>query len=176
VKAVFGSILIVCLILPVVGVWLHFGIEKASIQAQVKHTIKQGLPKSALTRFEFTPNEIAQLEWEHAKEFTHKGMKYDVVQTKKRGNVTILWCWKDHQESALYEKVKSLIASALIHHEERNDTKRFAQFYKSLFWQEVKPVISFRSAEAFLYGQNESCLFDEVLLTLDTPPPRPILS
>ena len=101
----------------------------------------QDIPREDLVHFKFTDAQLeTELDWEHSREFEYLDEMYDVVYREQIGATTHLWCWWDHEETALNKTVRDAVANSLQDHPaQKQDSERLTQFFKSLFVHSSQP-------------------------------------
>lgn len=131
-KNILGLFLFFTLLAPVIGTygWLQF--QKRAIRKQVKKEMILGMDLSELTLLKFSKAE--KLRWENVGEFEYKGQMYDVVGSEMAGDSITYWCWWDHEETQLDQKIKTLVNRILGNDTDSKEKKeRLIHYLKSLF-------------------------------------------
>jgi hypothetical protein len=126
--------LLVVLIAPAVLAvsWLHF--EKRQVKREVKWNMIAGLDNEELVLLKFTQVDSAKLRWEHDREFEHQGEMYDIVERQIKGDTTYYYCWWDHEETKLNQKLQSLLAEIWQSNSNKKEQEEhLIALYKSLF-------------------------------------------
>ena len=171
---ILSIILLLCLTLPIVGMFGWLRMKKRAVRKEVKHKLIAEVDKSELVLFKFTAEETAkQLEWEHSKEFEYRNEMYDVVQTETHGDTTYYWCWLDYKETALNRQLVDLTALALNKDpQHQNQKQKLTQFLQHLFVEEI-PLYAFLLVEK---AKAKSCTalhpFRSWSVTPPSPPPQ----
>jgi hypothetical protein len=76
----------------------------------------------------------ARLRWIHAREFEYNGKMYDVVEQEFSFDSVVYSVWADHAETQLNRQLESLLIKAMGGHpQNRDQQKRLADFFKSLY-------------------------------------------
>lgn len=134
-------ILILGLIVPLIISLIYIQYQKKQVKRAIKKSIIAGLDKKDLVYFEFSFQEKQKLRFEHAKEFEYQGQMYDIVFEEVRNDTVYYWCWHDHQETELNQKLYQLLSLALEHSQDNDVFKIF----KKLFYTE--PIVILASVE-----------------------------
>lgn len=170
---VAGTLLLFCLIAPLVATFACLHYQKAMVRKEVKHTIIAGIDKNELVLLRFTEEESkTRLRWEHSKEFEFLGQMYDVVEKEIKGDTTYYWCWLDNKETKLNKQLDGLVAKILGNNPYKKEKQeKLVEFIKNLFYighPEIS-VFSIQTKQNFLtYDESYSSVF----LTPPFPPPR----
>jgi hypothetical protein len=101
------------LVLPIWGSYLALRHAQYQVKRSVKQTLAHGLADSELVFMEFSFAEARNLGWKAPGEFKHKGHMYDVVRATSSDGRVQLWCWWDHEDSALEQQLDRLVRAAL---------------------------------------------------------------
>jgi hypothetical protein len=126
------GLLVVCLFLALFGVWKFY--ELKSHRKEIGKQILEGIPIENLTHLSFDDKELAQLEWEHSKEFEYKNQMYDVVSAELINGRIHYWCWLDDKESEMHSNFQQLVAKFLGTDQQRNSEKEaIGKLLSSLF-------------------------------------------
>jgi hypothetical protein len=112
-KSLSAVALILVLSLPAWGGYLGLRLQQQSVKRAVKHTLERGLTDSELVHWSFSPAEARALDWEDAREFKHQGHMYDIVRAAFVAGRVELWCWWDHEESVLEQRLERLVRAVL---------------------------------------------------------------
>ena len=103
-KIFFGSVfLVVFLFAQLLG--LHFW-RFQQLVAKVEASICK--IDSDLVKLTFCQTDIKTLNWEDEKEFSFKGLMYDVVNTSVNGDSTTFMCYADEKETWIVHKIKEM--------------------------------------------------------------------
>ncbi len=131
----------------------------------------EGIAEEELTLLTFSKREASTLlDWEHPKEFEYRGQMYDVVKQYSSKDSLYYWCWPDHKESQLNQELAALTELLFNRNPQRQTNKeQVAVFFKSLFFQEVKPY----SIKLLHIAQAWASFSPEIPLFLTAPPPCP---
>jgi hypothetical protein len=113
------------------------------VRKEVKRKIIAGLDRDDLFLVALTQEESQiELRWEHSKEFEYKGQMYDIVETEWKDGVIYYWCWWDHEETSLNQKLNKLAAHAFdTSDRKQQQEKKLSYFYQSLYFQETSTDI-----------------------------------
>ncbi len=137
-RKVFGILFSVLLFAPATSTFIWLQHKKYLIKYEIKQQIIKGLDKSELSLFRFTDWELENtLEWEDDHEFEYKGMMYDIVEKSRQGNITLIWCWEDKEETKINNSIKS-IADNLLGNDKESQQRHtsLTNFFKTLYSSE----------------------------------------
>jgi hypothetical protein len=112
-RALSAVALILVLVLPIWGSYLGLRQQQRTVKRAVKHSLERGLADSELVHWRFSPAEARALDWKDAREFKHQGHMYDIVRAALVAGRVELWCWWDHEESVLEQRLEHLVRVAL---------------------------------------------------------------
>lgn len=123
---------------PAIATYSWLQQYKKDVKKEVKRKMIAGIDKNQLDYFEFATQEInTKIRWEHAREFEYNSQMYDVVEKKTNGKKTLLWCWKDSEETILNQKLQKLFSFVFNHDSKSKDKEnKLFSFYKTLYFQE----------------------------------------
>lgn len=133
--------LIFCLIVPFITSLSYIQYQRKQVKKAIKKSIIAGLDKKELVCLKFSLHEKQKLHFEHAKEFEYQGQMYDIVFEEVHKDTVTYWCWHDHQETELNQKLNQLLKLALEHSQDNDLFKIF----KKLFY--LEPTVIFTSVE-----------------------------
>ena len=175
-KKLIPTILLGIILFQIVGFTIYFNIEKAAIKKQLKTYIKEGVPKTQLKRFEFTPQEFSKLLFtKKKKEFKIKDSYFDIVYSKKLPNGNIfLECVDDKQETILFKNLAENVNYNLSDQKPNSPLKIVFSilqlpFIESQTSYEIEiNFISDKQKDFFYYLENKSLTKFQV----QTPPPN----
>lgn len=174
-RKVFGILFSVLLFAPATSTFIWLQHKKYLIKYEVKEQIIKGLDKSELSLLRFTDWELEnKLDWEDDHEFEYKGMMYDIVEKKKQGNITLIWCWADKEETEINKSIKS-IADNLLGNDKESQQRQasLVHFLKTLYssdspeWRSSIPEPSELNFKPFLIAA-----YSEHISSLDRPPAK----
>ena len=132
-------LLLFCFGAPFYGTCFFLQHQKHVVKKEIKRQIIAGIDKKELVHLKFSGSELhAELYWEHEKEFEYAGEMYDVVEKITIGDTTHFWCWPDHQETGLNQKLRKLVNDNF-----KNDPNRHARVMEVTFDANGKPVFEF---------------------------------
>lgn len=153
------SILFICaLLFNVFGYFALFSLEKNRIQKEVKTRIKEGIPKTKLIAYVFTPTEFEDLHWtKPGKEFRLNGEMYDIIQVEIKGDSKIYWCYHDVAESKLFASLDSILQKQM------SGIPNGADETPSLSSIWIK-VYTFQAFESFISDLNIKQVLNPILL------------
>ncbi|MCB0637201.1 MAG: hypothetical protein KDC54_11315 [Lewinella sp.] len=166
--------LMLSLLLPFAGTsgWLIW--HRQQIKREVKARILAGVPASELVHFSFTPDQLAELRWEHEWEFVYQDQWFDVTRREIKGDTLHLWCWPDHAETALEHQLHALVDQALGRDTQRRERQaRLFEFGRTLFCQspaDLQLNTPFSPVKANLF--HYSAVRSRALAPPPSPPPR----
>jgi hypothetical protein len=120
----------------------YLKMERKAIRKTIKHKIIDGIDREELVLLVFQKNEInQQVKWKHSKEFQFKGEMFDVVEKEFANDSVYYWVWWDKQETALNQKVASLVRQNFAQNPYQNNKNQvITHFFKTLYFTE-KPTI-----------------------------------
>ncbi|MBX2943411.1 MAG: hypothetical protein KF860_13795 [Cyclobacteriaceae bacterium] len=109
------------------------------MRREVMGRIVAGLDKKELVLLKFTEKEKQEhLDWEHDLEFEFKGVMYDVVDTKVKGDTTYYWCWEDEAETIINNQLDDLVAMALGDDpQHKKNINKLHSFFQSLYFSPI---------------------------------------
>ena len=152
----------------------YLKMERKAIRKTIKHKIIDGIDKNELVLLVFQKNEInQQVKWKHSKEFQYKGEMYDIVETEFKNDSVYYWVWWDKEETALNQKVASLVRQNFAQNPYQNNKNQLiTTFFKTLFFHQEKTqrnlVLNDEIAHFTPYFQD----FSFWQQTPPTPPPK----
>jgi hypothetical protein len=132
------------------------------------------MPEDDLVLLKFSAQEASSaLKWEHAEEFEFRDEKYDVVRSEQKGDSIFYWCWHDHKETQLSNKLDDLIAQTFSNKKEDHQQRaRFNQFFKTLCFSQfdipIKSTSEQFNKQGFHYCYSFRCYIKELV----SPPPK----
>jgi len=80
--------------------------KKEQIHAKAEAFVAK--QKSELVSLSFHASEIEKLDWEDEKEFSFKGLMYDVISTSTNGDSTTFMCYADEKETWIVHEIEEL--------------------------------------------------------------------
>jgi hypothetical protein len=165
-----GILLFFCLVAPIASTYTFLHYQKKRIKKEVKHQIIAGINKDELVLLKFSEKESrSQLKWKHSKEFEYLAQMYDIVATEFKLDTIYYWCWLDNKETTLNKKLKVLAAFAFKQDSKNKENqKRIANFYKSLYYSEGSSWESIHKQ-----SQSLSYFYEFKYQPLYFPPPVP---
>ncbi|PLW94486.1 MAG: hypothetical protein C0592_02625 [Marinilabiliales bacterium] len=168
---ILGILLIGLLVLPLVGTWMYLSHQKALLKKDVKKMIISGMDDDELELLVFTPAQAEKLKWKHSKEFEYKGQMYDVVRKENRNGCIYYWCWPDHEETALNNKIERVLAKLFGNDtSEKEKSQNIHRFYQSLYFS-IIAIVDFSG-----YNMWQSLIYkdaENIGLGLCPEPPSP---
>lgn len=172
-KRILSIFLLTTLLFPVFGTLFLFKYQQKMLRREIKAQIVAGLDEEDLVLFVFSEKEKELLDWKHDKEFSFRGVMYDIVKQKNEHGNYYYWCWKDDKETTLHLKLEQLFANAYGKDSKNQQQKvQLNLFNKTLFIPVVenwKPIFSLVQIVPpnFHYFFSEKSLF----LPPNSPPP-----
>lgn len=148
----------------------HF--ERSKIHSRVNKEILNNLQKEDLTCIKFTIDNNSILNWENDHEFEYQGKMYDVVTFEMIDDVIYYYCWPDHDETALNQKMDDVLEMLLgTDNEDEEDKEVLAKLYKSLFPTSIDDFIFIDQTPeiSFEYYQAN---FSSLESSPPSPPPQ----
>lgn len=109
--------------------------QKHVIRKELKQNIIKGIDKEKLTLLKFaSADQPFMIKYFGAKEFAHKGEMYDIVEQSSVGDTIYFWCWWDHEETALNQKLDNLLVQCLSNEPIQSNTQvQLEKFFKGLY-------------------------------------------
>ncbi|CAN5239674.1 hypothetical protein BH09BAC1_BH09BAC1_03590 [soil metagenome] len=104
-------LLLLVLLFNTLGFYPVFKMHQYRVRREIKHQIKQGIPKEDLHPFALHISDVKALDWEggERKEFRHEGLMYDVVHEEIKGDSIYLLCVNDTEEDILFAQLDELV-------------------------------------------------------------------
>ncbi|HAQ38574.1 MAG TPA: hypothetical protein DCQ58_08705 [Saprospirales bacterium] len=145
--------------------------QKKQVKRAVKWKMIADIDKDELVLLKLSKNEqLTQLHWEHAREFSYKGEMYDIVYSKKTTDSSYYWCWWDHEETKLNKQLKNLVRQVFSHNPLKKDREnKLLNFYKNLYFPPQLIISSL--ANEFLNTSNNYTI--TLYSVCPNPPPKP---
>lgn len=171
-RTILGILLLSVLAAPLVGTHASLRQEKCRVKKEVKKRLMAGVDSADLVFFQFSKHDSETLlRWEHEREFEYEEQMYDVVKKIEQGDSILLWCWWDHEETALNKHLRQLLAKSQNNDPRRHEKeRRLVCFFLSLFFVEIPnahlPRISMEHV-----GTPPEC--DTLQSVAPPPPPSP---
>ncbi len=165
-----GILLLFCLIAPILSMFGWFYYQKEQVRKEVKQQILAGIPQEELTLLKFNPTDLyTKVRWKEENEIEFNHQMYDVVASKKDGDTTYYWCWRDNNETKINRYLNDLVANTMGHNpQNRNNQKRLTQFFKSLYFSKIIDSKYLETRKIKKYSPNT---FE--YLSTSFPPPVP---
>lgn len=151
---------------------MYLALKKYVVQKTFNERYERSSDKTDLIHFRFSFDDVELIRWEHDREFEYEGQMYDVIEECRDGDSLDLWCWRDHQETLLGIRIKTLFKRCA--GPEDNPLQRV----KWVDWQEVKYLNDpMKVTQPFttieLYTFSGSANHDHQIYTdPPVPPPR----
>ena len=146
--------------------------QKHVIRKEIKQTIINGIDKEELTLLKFASSDLPfMIKYFGAKEFAHKGEMYDIVQQASVGDTMYFWCWWDHEETALNQKLDNLLVQCLSNEPIQSNTQvQLEKFFKGLYCTSVQEDSLLSDHDALVIGYSSICYSDIDISVLKGPP------
>ncbi|MCB0754958.1 MAG: hypothetical protein H6603_02180 [Flavobacteriales bacterium] len=171
-KRLISIFLVLCLILPMLGMFGWLQQRRKEVRREVKHQIIAGLERSELVLLTFTPEQHSKLKWKHSKEFEFEGEMFDIVETEVVDGVTQYWCWSDDEETALNKQLFELTNIALgLDPLQQKNKDNFQQYCKTLFYE---TPCDWRLNEGLILAElpQHNCTIASWKISPPLPPPE----
>jgi hypothetical protein len=91
------------MLLHTTSLYFVFHFSQRAIKREMKNYLSSHLQDAHITMFTFSLEDQKDIGWEGDDEFTINGQMYDVIQKKKDGNKTVVYCVQDKKETALVQ-------------------------------------------------------------------------
>lgn len=171
-KKLLTLLLLLIFIVPFVGLFHFYYIQKFRIRNEIKHSILNGIDRNKLVYFCFSKNYAQnQLEWEFGNEFEFENEMYDVVESKIKGDSVEYWCWWDKEETELNKLLHQLVAENIGNSPVNNHRiKHLKYLLKSLYSKDISKKPYFPHCEKHW---QETYLINYIPFDMDTPYPPP---
>ncbi len=175
-KRIIAISLLFILFAPVATIFLYLQYEKTVVRREVKWKMIAGLDQEELVLLKFSIEQTeTELRWEHSKEFEYKGQMYDIVSKVIIGDSIFYRCWWDHEETALNQKLKILVAKASDLDKNKHDAHLnlhvylFSFFYTEILdWQFIPSQKVLVVYQDFIHAKH----FTSLRISPPTPPPK----
>ena len=112
-KKVVLIFLVFAFLFELTGTVFIFKISQYAIRKEIKKKIKAGLAQEDLVIFSFSDKELADLNWEHSREFHFRGKMFDVVRRSDKNDQHVLYCISDDQESRLFADLDNITSKKM---------------------------------------------------------------
>ncbi|MCB0652870.1 MAG: hypothetical protein KDC85_16450 [Saprospiraceae bacterium] len=169
-----GILLVMTFLVPVLGTygWLHH--QKNVVREEVKSQILQGMDKKELVLLKLSQKEARiELKWKGPGEFKYKNQMYDVVESEMAGDSITYWCWWDHEETQLDQKLKTLVNHVLNNDTDGKEKKeRLIHYLKSLYCYTSTEVVFPTPPLMFTAFNFIADPYAILFLTPPAPPPK----
>jgi hypothetical protein len=110
---VLSLLLLFCLLAPLAATLFIVEEHRAHVKKEIKKKFIAAVGYQKLTKLAVSKQNEDRLKWHEEKEFEYLGEMYDVVKSETSGDTTYYWCWWDHEETDLNNKLEELVADAL---------------------------------------------------------------
>lgn len=156
-----------------VGYYFVFRILQEQIRSEVKDQLKQQIQENKLHLITIKETEARKLDWEReGKEFSYKGMMYDVVRTEKQEGAISYYCISDVEESHLFAMQYLLVEEHLAHSKKNNTAKKLLKnFLDKLFINKYSIEIELLKAVTLTILPFKESL-QSLALDVIAPPPK----
>lgn len=165
-------LLVGALLFPIVISYTAFLFYKYQVQEEVKALLAQTADEEQFILLKFSKDEAkTKLKWEDATEFEYNGQMYDVIKSFENGDSIFFWVWCDNEETSLKKHYHALLSNLLYNNtQQKENSKKLIDFFKTLFFQNVLLKIMITDEEAKIFVKNSSDYF--VYLSVLSPPPK----
>jgi hypothetical protein len=127
-------LLLLFFVAPAVTTLGVFRYQKMIIRKEAKQKIFAGIDKSELELFVFHSSDPFLNKLEPLGEFRLKGDMYDIVSMERQDDSVYLYCWHDHEETGLDEKLDDLVSLGMANNTtNRENQQRLDHFHQTLF-------------------------------------------
>lgn len=171
---ILGILLIGLLVLPFAGTWIYLSHLKTQLRKEVKHMIISAMNDEDLTLLVFTKKDVSGLKWKHSAEFEYKGQMYDVVRSEEKNGLIYYWCWHDHEETALNDKIEKVLNRLSgAGSQDKQKSQNIHRFYQSLYFSVLlKLELSENNSGLEIIYKNIESAIKGLYPEPPTPPPR----
>lgn len=165
-----GILFLFILTLPWLATYCWLSYRKMLVREAALEKMEAGNEQETPVRLTFSQKEaITKLNWEHDREFEFEQEMYDVISMDTVGQMVIIWCIKDHEETKINAQLSKLWQGIPI---DNKDFDRLDYFQKSLFWKNLPQpgwqiMTAINPAKGFLHTKLPS-----VFNTPPVPPPE----
>ena len=167
--------LILVLVLPVLGSYLGLRQQQRAVRRAAKHTMERGLSDAELVHWRFTPAEAAALDWkEEGREFKHQDQMYDIVRAAWIDGHLEFWCWWDHAESELEQRLARLVRYAMGGDPDpHSPAARWGDCFKRVYTPVASDLLApAPSAHTPVWARTRARMMDAPALAPPVPPPN----
>ena len=141
------------------------------VKREVKWLILNSLKKDDLVKLKFSKTEKENLKWEHSREFEFNGNMYDIVQSEVTPDSFTYFCYLDHAETKLNDRIDDAIKHIAGKHPQQNSTKdELSDFLKSLYCNEIE-ILDSSNKKVFHKSQFQYSTFELKCNSLQSSPP-----
>lgn len=106
-------------VIPFVGGHLFLQFSQEQHRSVTHEALENGAKDHELIFLVFTDQELAQIKWEHDKEFEWNGEMYDVASVGEKEGQKGYWCYKDHKDTRINLQKESLTLNAMSNHPDK---------------------------------------------------------
>ncbi|MDZ7897516.1 MAG: hypothetical protein U5N85_05755 [Arcicella sp.] len=171
------SIIFLSLIVMKIGGYFSFlKVQQLIFKEEAKEKIICHLPKEKLVKFSFSKQEFVNLDWEEdGREFYFNHNLYDIVRSEFDGKIHTLYCFSDHKETAVYDKIVELSDA---HNDELPQKNNMASFLNLLLLKYTIPPIFYLDNKATfvcispIKYANLKLSYSSIPTSLFIPPPN----
>jgi hypothetical protein len=155
------------------GYYLVFKVLQFQLREKMEQQIKKELPDVQLHVVKINKKDRVQPQWswfESDKEFSFRGIMYDVVRIKTTPDVNFYYCITDTEESGLSDKLDQLIQDDTSHSKKTNQLEKsnnklfFINTYASFTTEKIVP-----KKGTIIYMVKDA--FQSAALDIPVPPP-----
>lgn len=136
-----GCALVLVSIIAQLSVWPVHSMQRQAIRHEMKDRILAGLPESALTEFELTPEEYEQVDFvDGGRELRCEGVMYDIVRTGKNAQgMMVIEAARDDKETGLMADLGRLVQLCMDADEQGREQRQSVIGSWASFYREVVP-------------------------------------
>lgn len=138
------SIFLIIILLCAVGKLSYHYVQKFSIKLEIsKVNDITKVKNDRLVMLKFDTKEIANIRWEHEREFEYKGQMYDVLKKDSSKDSIIYWCYWDREETEVNEKIKLAVSEiSPSGNSGPENEKRISDFLKGMYCNSLPLFLS----------------------------------
>lgn len=174
-----GVLLLASLVFVLMGSFIGLQFQRKAVRKSVKWKMLEGIPADQLVCLKFSKQNVDDLlKWKHSKEFSYQEEMYDVVYKNETTDSVFYYCWWDHEETALNNKLSALIYIALNQNASGKSTSNKLQvLLQVLFFQSAtKPDFDNWIHLKRLYSQTYLLTSGNSGISPPNPPPETCIS
>lgn len=171
-KKIISILLLLALGLNTSAYYFYLKVRQSKIRKEMKMMIKAGVPEDELTIIYHTETNAHEFSWVHSREFSYRGMMYDVVhEESNEPGVRILHCVTDHQETALFVNLNRLVKqTAQSHPAAKKANVLLSMFMSGLYFNEDAKQENFRTSSFIVWPEPGEGYKQPAAHTFSPPP------